>query len=428
MPNNTKKLTLTMQIVLAMLLGGLLGLAVNLWFSEVAWVQNFIVNGIFAVIGSIFVNALKMMVVPLVLVSLITGVTSLGDVRALGRIGGKALLLYLITTAIAITLALFLAVTIDPGSGFEMAKEKLVFEAKPPPDLAAVLVAMVPQNPVQAMNEGSMLQIIVFALLFGIAITLSGEKGQHVFNFFTDLDSVIMKMVEIIMKLAPFGVFCLIAKTFAGQGLELLAPLAKYFLVVTATLFLHAVATFSVLLAVIGKLNPWLFFKKIRAMLVFAFSTASSNATIPVTLRTTETRLGVDNTVASFTVPLGATINMDGTAIMQGVATVFIAGVYGIDLGMSDYLIVILTATLASIGTAGVPGVGLIMLAMVLGEVGLPVEGIALIIGVDRLLDMMRTAVNVTGDATITCLIAKSENALDETVYHEPEAGNIKND
>ncbi|SEH07545.1 dicarboxylate/amino acid:cation symporter [Candidatus Venteria ishoeyi] len=426
--NHNKKMSLTMQIMIAMISGGLLGLALNLWFAENSFIQNFIIDGLFNVVGTIFVSSLKMMVVPLVMVSLITGVTSLGDINALGRIGGKALLLYLLTTAVAITLALSIAVTFDPGAGFEMENAQTEFAAGEPPALSKVLIDMVPTNPISAMAEGSMLQIIVFALLFGIAITLTGEKGRHVLNFFNDLNVVIMKMVEILMKLAPFGVFCLIAKTFAGQGLELLAPLAKYFLVMVAALGLHAIGTFSLLLSLVGRLSPWLFFNKIRAILAFAFSTASSNATIPITLRTVESRLGANNSVASFTVPLGATINMDGTAIMQGVATVFIASVYGVDLSMNDYLTVILTATLASIGTAGVPGVGLIMLAMVLGEVGLPTEGIALIIGVDRLLDMIRTAVNVTGDATVTCLIAKSENALDETIFNDPQAGLLENE
>ena len=279
---------------------------------------------------------------------------------------------------------------------------------------------MVPANPFEAMSEGKMLQVIVFALLFGVAVTLSGEKGRHVLNFFNDLNVVIEHMVGIVMKLAPVGVFALIAKTFATQGLDIIMPLAGYFLVVALALVIHAALTYGLLLKLIGRLNTMLFFYKMRSVQLFAFSTASSNATIPVSLKNAEERLGVDNSIASFTIPLGATINMDGTAIMQGVATVFIANVYGMDLGISQFLTVILTATLASIGTAGVPGVGLVMLAMVLSQVGLPVEGIALIIGVDRLLDMMRTAVNVTGDAAVTCIVAKSEKALNPETFNDP--------
>jgi DAACS family dicarboxylate/amino acid:cation (Na+ or H+) symporter len=247
-----------------------------------------------------------------------------------------------------------------------------------------------------------------------------------VLNFFSDLNAVIMRMVDLVMKLAPIGVFALIAKTFATQGIDVLAPLLGYFLVVIGALLLHSLGTFSAVLYLFGRLDPMVFYAKLRSVIAFAFSTASSNATIPVSLKTTEERLGVSNSVAAFTVPLGATINMDGTAIMQGVATVFIAEVYGVDLALADYLTVILTATLASIGTAGVPGVGLIMLAMVLGQVGLPVEGIALIIGVDRLLDMLRTATNVIGDCMVTCLIAKSEKALDEAIYYDKEAGSTR--
>jgi Na+/H+-dicarboxylate symporter len=358
-----------------------------------------------------------MLVVPLVFVSLVGGVTGLGDVKKLGRIGLKALVLYLCTTAIAIAIALSLAVLVSPGQGMKVDAGQAAFKAKEPPALADVIINMVPSNPVQAMAQGEMLQVIVFALLFGVAITLAGERGRHVLNFFNDLDAVIMKMVDFVMELAPVGVFALIARTFATQGIDLILPLAGYFLVVVGALLVHGLGTFAAVVRLLAGLNPLRFFSKMRPVMLFAFSTSSSSATIPVNLKTVEKRLGVDSSVASFTVPLGATINMDGTAIMQGVATVFIANVYAVHLTMGDYLSVILTATLASIGTAGVPGVGLIMLAMVLGQVGLPVEGIALIIGVDRLLDMMRTTVNVTGDAAVSCVIARSEGALDKAVF-----------
>ena len=266
-----------------------------------------------------------------------------------------------------------------------------------------------------------MLQIIAFALLVGVALTMVGEKGKQVISLFASLDAVVMTMVNIVMKLAPIGVFCLIAKTFATQGIDIFLPLMSYFVVVVGALFIHAIVTFSCLLKLAARLNPIVFFRKMRSTAVFAFSTASSNATIPANLNAVEHKLGVKQSVAAFTVPLGATINMDGTAIMQGVATVFIANVYGIDLGLTDYLSVIMIATLASIGTAGVPGVGLIMLAMVLGQVGLPIEGIGIIIGVDRLLDMLRTAVNVMGDATISCIVAKSEKSLDLERYNQQD-------
>ena len=418
-------MSLTMKIMIAMITGLILGIIINFTLIDVAFVKNFIVDGLFHVIGQIFIASLKMMVVPLVFVSLITGVTALGDVKALGRIGGKAITLYIMTTAIAISIALTLATLVAPGSGMEGMTTDADFAGKEAPPLTQVFIDMVPSNPIAAMADGSMLQIIVFAMLFGVAISLAGERGKHVLNFFDDLNAVIMQMVEIVMKLAPIGVFCLITKTFAEQGLDILLPLLGYFLVMVAALLLHAGVTFSILLQFVGRLNPLVFFAKVRPAQLFAFSTASSGATIPVTMQVVRERLGVKNSVASFTVPLGATINMDGTAIMQGVATVFIANVYGVDLTMTDLLMVVLTATLASIGTAAIPGVGLVMLTMVLAQVNLPVEGIALIIGVDRLLDMIRTAVNVTGDATVSCLIAKSEDSMDINHYNDPDAGVI---
>ncbi|MFK5970426.1 MAG: dicarboxylate/amino acid:cation symporter [Candidatus Marithrix sp.] len=410
---------LTTTILLAMLFGGILGSVLNIFFMEVPFIRTILIDNIFYVIGQIFIDLLKMLVVPLVFISLVCGTTSLGDINKLGRLGGKALLFYILTTALAITLALGLAVTIAPGEGFnQKSVETAEFIAKESPSLAQTIINMIPNNPIESMANGDMLPLIVFSILFGIAIVMAGESGKRIEKHFNDYNAIMMQMVNILMKLAPLGIFCLIAKTFALQGVDLIKPLLGYFMVVVTALLLHGLISYSILLKVLSGLSVRKFISKMRRVQIFAFSTASSNVTIPVNIENTTTILGVDNSVASFTIPLGATINMDGTAIMQGVATVFIANVYGIDLTMSDYLMVILTATLASIGTAGVPGVGLIMLAMVLDQVGLPVEGIALIIGVDRLLDMMRTAVNVTGDAAATVIIAKSENGLNKEVYN----------
>ena len=416
--------SLTVQILVALVAGALVGMVLNPFRDQVL-VQTYLVDGILYVVGAIFVAALKMIVVPLVFVSLVGGVTALGNVAALGRMGIKALVLYLLTTAVAVTIALTLATAVSPGEGLDAGSAEVEFTGKEAPPLTEVFIDMVPTNPVQALAEGNMLQIIVFAILFGVAVIMTGERGRHVLNLFADLDAIIMRMVEIIMRLAPYGVFALIARTFAQQGIDLILPLMAYFLTLTAALAIHAFGTYPLLLKTLTGLSPARFFAKMRDPAAFAFSTASSGATIPVTLRTVEAKMGVDNSVASFTVPLGATINMDGTAIMQGVATVFIAHVYGVDLGMTDYLMVVLTATLASVGTAAVPGVGLVMLTMVLNQVGLPVEGIALIIGVDRLLDMMRTACNVTGDCTVSCVIATSEKALDRAVFDDPDAGSV---
>ncbi|MEI4549696.1 dicarboxylate/amino acid:cation symporter [Pseudoalteromonas spongiae] len=384
--------------------------------------KGFFVDGIFHIGGQIFVNSLKMLVVPLVFISLVCGTCSLSDPKKLGRLGGKSIGLYLLTTAIAITIAMTLALVINPGEGINMPSSS-TFDAKQAPTLVDVIINMFPTNPINAMSSGNMLQVIVFALLFGIAMALSGDAGKRLTAVFEDLNTIILKLVTILMNIAPYGVFFLMAKLFSYIEGDLIVKLIFYFGTVLLALFIHALIVYPVLLKTFTGLNPQKFLNKVKELSIFAFSTSSSSATMPVTLETATKKLGADNKVASFTVPLGATINMDGTAIMQGVATVFIAQVFTVDLSFTDYLMVILTATLASVGTAGVPGVGLIMLAMVLNQVGLPVEGIAIIIGVDRLLDMTRTAVNVTGDCMVTCIVAKSEGEFNDTVFNDSDAG-----
>lgn len=427
-------MSLTNRILIAMVAGIAVGSIINLLTHSTgvsdglkSLVDVYLVHGLFDVVGRIFVASLKLLVVPLVLVSLICGASSLGDSARMGPIAAKTLSLYMATTAVAISLALFFAVLISPGSGVVI-EGAAQFQAKAAPPLTDVLVDIFPSNPVKAMADGKMLQIIVFALLFGYAISHAGEPGRRLASFFRDVDAVIMKMVEILMALAPYGVFALLSKLFSSMGIGAIVDLAAYFFTVFGVLLLHALGVYSVMLRSITGLSPAMLLRKMRPIWAFAFSTASSGATLPITLRTVEKRMGVHNSVAGFTVPLGATINMDGTAIMQGVATVFIAQVYGVDLSMGDFITVILTATLASIGTAAVPGVGLITLALVLEQAGLPVEGIALIIGVDRLLDMVRTAVNVTGDATVSIIVGKSENQFDQYVFDDPKADQHEDD
>jgi len=402
-----------------MFAGVLVGIALNIFGPAIPRINEFLVEGLFYVVGAAFIALLKLMVVPLVLVSLVCGVNAMGDVRTIGRVGAKTFGLYLVTTAMAIVLALSLAQFLSPGAGFVLTGGLTEYIPRAAPPLTETIINIFPENPVQAMADGQMLQIIVFALLFGFAANLAGERGKPVVKLFSDLNEVILKMVLMIILLAPIGVFVLISRTFATQGIEIFGPLLGYFVVVVVISLVHLGVTYSLILKLSG-LSPLKFLTQMRAPMSFGFSTSSSAATIPVTLNTLETRLGVKNSVASFTVPLGATINMDGTAIMHGVATVFIANVYGVDLMLGDYLTVVLMATLASIGTAAVPHGGLIMLAMVLGQVGLPVEGIALIIGVDRLLAMLRTLVNIVGDGAVTCIVARSEGALDLEVFNDP--------
>ncbi|MCF7514053.1 dicarboxylate/amino acid:cation symporter [Pseudoalteromonas piscicida] len=430
--SENKKMGLTARIMIGMVLGVVLGLTLQAILGKNKEIliplglfdlpiKGFFVDGLFHIGGQIFIASLKMLVVPLVFISLVCGTCSLSDPKKLGRLGGKSIGLYLITTAIAITVAITLALLIAPGGGVEI-PNSASFDAKQAPTLVQVIINMFPTNPIDAMANGNMLQIIVFALLFGIAMALSGDAGARLATVFEDLNTVVLKLVTLLMNVAPYGVFCLMAKLFTTIDMGLIAELGKYFMVVLAALLIHAFINYSILFKLLTGLSPIIFLKKMKDACMFAFSTSSSSATMPVTLETATKKLGAHNSVASFTIPLGATINMDGTAIMQGVATVFIAQVFGVDLTINDYLMVILTATLASVGTAGVPGVGLIMLAMVLNQVGLPVEGIALIIGVDRLLDMTRTAVNVTGDCMVTCAVAKSENEFDIDVFNDPDA------
>lgn len=408
--------SITFKVTLGMVLGLLLGLVINV-MALGGWVDTWIVHGLLDVGGRIFIALLKLLVVPLVFVSLVVGTASLDNVAKLGRVGAKTLGLYLLTTALALSLAIGLALIVKPGEGLSLTSPT-EYQPQEAPSINEVIVRIIPDNPFKAMVEGEMLQVIFFAIFFGIALAMTAKGGSRVVDFFKELDQILMKMVLAIVYVAPYGVFCLIAKVFASQGLSAIMPLAKYFFLVLLVLFLHWTMTYPVLLKVFSGLNPITFMRKFKGVIVFAFSTSSSNATIPVTLENLTRKLGISPTMASFTVPLGATINMDGTAIMQGVATVFIAQVYGVDIGLQGYLMVILTATLASIGTAGVPGVGLITLAMVLRQVNLPAEGIALIIGVDRLLDMARTAVNVSGDAVVSCIVAQSEGQVDLEVFN----------
>ncbi len=417
-------MTLTSRIIVAMISGVSLGIILNLLnlssapnsFATVL-LNTWLVGGLLDTVGKIFVASLKMMVVPLVFVSLVLGASALGKNARMGIMAGKAIITYLLTTCIAISIAIFLANLIDPGIGMDQTTD-VEFTGKDAPPLKDVVTQMVPTNPVLAMSEGNMLQIIVFSILMGIALSRLGEKGERTQKLLESLNVLIMKMVFILMQLAPFGVFALLTKLFSELGFTAILDLAAYFITVLIALLIHGIIIYGSMITIFGGLSPINFFRNARPAAIFAFSTASSNATIPVSMEVAEQRQGVAKSISSFVVPLGATINMDGTAIMQGVATVFIAQAYGIDISLTGYLTVIITATLASIGTAGVPGVGLIMLSMVLQQVGLPVEGIAPILGVDRLLDMVRTSINVTGDSMVSTLVAKSEGLLDKNVFN----------
>lgn len=423
-----------MNLTQRILIGMALGLALGVIFQATDLVSNgfvstYVLNGVIDAGGKIFVTLLKMMVVPLVFVSLVCGAASLGATGSVGRLGGKTIGLYLATTALAVSLALMLALVVDPGLSAADEQNSAVafdaYQAKEAPSVKDTLINIFPSNPIQAMADGKMLQVIIFALLFGLALSHAGAAGGRISSFFADLNEVMMKLITMVIQLTPYGVFCLMVKLGATVGWVEIGKVLAYFLTVASALILHGLVVYPTLLRILVGVNPLVFLRKMREPMLVAFSTSSSGATLPVTLRTVEHRIGVNNNVASFAVPLGATINMDGTAIMQGVATVFIAQFFGYELGLDAYLMVILTATLASIGTAAVPGVGLITLTLVLDQVGLPIEGIGLIIGVDRLLDMLRTVVNVTGDGTVATIVANSEGQLDKDILQDPNAGTV---
>ncbi len=365
--------------------------------------------------GEIFLKTIKMLVVPIVFFSLVTGVANLNNIQTLGRIGIKTIFLYIFTTFTAITISLLISSIVGPGEKIQANFSANQLTIQEPPSILDVLINIIPENPFRSLIEGNMLQVIFFAILLGSSISLM-KKNNALTKFFSDFNDVIMKVLSIVMIIAPIGIFCLIAKTFSSQGLSSIIELMKYFLVVIFVLFFHLVFVYLPIVKLIGKINPLDFLNGMKQAIIFAFSTSSSSATIPITLESLRKNFLIKNKIASFTVPLGATINMDGTAIMQGVATVFIANLYGINLMPIDFISIILTATLASIGTAGVPGVGIIMLGMVLSQVGLPLEGIAIVMGVDRFLDMLRTSLNVSGDAMVTIVVNKTEKKINEVV------------
>lgn len=417
---NKKRLSLSTQIFVSLFIGALFGVAIHYWMPSSYIKDTVIVEGILYVIGQGFIRLMQMLVVPLVFCSLICGSMAIGDTKTLGKVGLKTVGFYLLTTALAVCIALATAYVINPGLGLDMeAVQKVdVTTTAEGMNLVDTILNIIPTNPIQSMASGDMLPIIVFALFVGIMLAKLGTRGSVVANFFSQFNDIMMEMTMVIMKIAPIGVFCLIARTFATVGFSAFAPMLKYMASVTLALGLQCFVIYQVLLFVFTRLNPMKFVKKFLPVMGFAFSTATSNATIPMSINTLYKKIGVSKQISSFTIPLGATINMDGTSIMQGVAVVFIAQAYGIELTPANLATVVITATLASIGTAGVPSVGLITLAMVLNSVGLPTEGIALIMGIDRILDMMRTAVNITGDAVCTTIVSHQEGALNREVFN----------
>ncbi len=417
-------MTLTNKVLLGLVLGAVFGAALNA--ADSSWANTYLVHGAMHAGGQLFINALKMLVVPLVIFSLIPGVFAIGDIKLLGKVGGKTVVLYIATTAIAITSAVTIAALLGIGEGGTPPSDADFSGRSANQGVLDILIGIVPTNIFKAFANGDMLAIIFFAIFFGVAALSIKDQTKETIGFIEQMNKIVMQMVEMVMWFAPYAVFCLLGKTVATIGFGAIGQIFSYFVTVIVVLLIHAFVTQMLILKAFTGLNLGLFLKKVRNAQLFAFSTSSSGATIPVTLRTVQERLGVDRAISSFSVPFGATINMDGTAIMQGVATVFIANLYGIELGLIGYAVVVLTAVMASIGTAAVPSVGLVMLTLVFEQVGLPVEAIGLIMGVDRLLDMTRTAVNVTGDTVVTTIVAKGEDKLDLAIFNDPDAGHVE--
>lgn len=423
------RLGLTSRILLALVLGLAVGVVFHYLVPAGPVRDEVFVGGIFYLIGQGFIRLMQMLVVPLVFCSIVCGAAAI-DTKTLGSVGLKTLGLYLLTTAVAITLALGVGNLINPGEGVDMsslgataASDAAPLDEAAETNVADTLLNIIPKNPIASLANGDMLPLIFFALFTGIVLARLGRRVETVHSFFVQFNDIMMEMTSLVMKVAPLGVFCLLARTFANVGFEAFLPMLKYMGGVLLALGLQLCVTYMVLLWLFARMSPLMFLRKFFSVAAFGFSTATSNATIPLNIETLEKKMGVDRRISSFTIPLGATINMDGTAIMQGVAVVFTAQLFGVPLGPVEYATVIATATLASIGTAGVPSVGLITLSMVFNAVGLPLEGIALIMGIDRILDMCRTAVNITGDAVVTSIVAKQAGRVDMRVFRDPDAG-----
>ncbi|MGI2021841.1 dicarboxylate/amino acid:cation symporter [Shewanella glacialipiscicola] len=402
---------MSVPLWLQILVGMILGITVGVVFGEQATVLK--------PIGTLFVNIIKMLIVPLVFCSLIVGVTSMEDTAKMGRIGFKSFAFYLCTTAIAISIGLVVGYVIQPGAGLNLPLPSGMSDVvKEVPSVMQTLLDIVPTNPIAALANGQILQVIVFAVALGIALVLIGDHGKPAIKVFESLAEAMYKLTDMVMKLAPYGVFGLMAWVAGEYGIEMLLPLLKVIVAVYIGCIIHVLGFYSIVLSVFSKLNPLHFFKGISNAIAVAFTTSSSAGTLPASMKCASEYLGINKKISSFVLPLGTTINMDGTALYQGVTALFVAQAFGIDLTWVDYLTIILTATLASIGTAGVPGAGLVMLTLVLSTVGLPLEGVALIAGIDRILDMARTVVNVSGDLVATTVIAKSEHELDMEHYN----------
>ena len=411
-------MSFTKKVLFSMVTGILIGIVINSFFLPSYFIESILINQVLHTISSLFLILLKMIVLPLIFVSIISGIISINDVNTLGRLGIKTLTLYVFTTMLAITLALFVSSFIDYNIE-TISLNNGIQNISPMNQNSNFILNIFPDNFFSALVDGNVIQVLSFAIFIGVSASYVKNEIPEFVSLINNLNKIFNKMVMIIISFTPIAVFSLLAKTFSTEGMDVFIPLIKYFSVVVLVLLIHFAFTYSLILKAFSSLSIQKFYSKLRALIIFTFSTSSSNASIPFTLNTIVSKYGVNKSFASFSIPLGATINMDGTAIMQGCATYFLAAYYGIDLVFSDFVLIILTATVASIGTAGIPSAGIIMLSLILTELGIPLEGITLLLGVDRLLDMMRTSVNVSGDTCISCVVAQSEKLIDVKKYNQ---------
>jgi Na+/H+-dicarboxylate symporter len=411
--------TLTVRILVFMFAGVVLGLLLR-FLSSLGIDSTYSIGKVLVIGGDVFLSLVQMPVVPIVFVAIVCGICSFEKAHAISRMGLRSLFWFVITTASAIFLAVIAANIFNVGSDLHLeAINKITLSYTP--SLWQFVHDVVPSNPIKAMVDSNMLQVIAFSVLFGIGINISGEHGRKIASFFYDLNVVGTKYIALLMHLAPYGIFCLMATLLASQGFELIMEMLEYFVAVLLALFLHAAITFSSILY-FSKLSPRVFFHKVYSTMLFAFGLSSSNTSIPIMLDTVEHKLGVSKRVASFVVPFGININKNGTAIMQSIATLFIANAYHVNISLVGYAILFFMVVFISLGTVGAPSIGLVTLIVVLKQLGLPIEGMALVIGVDRLLDMVRTSVNVTGNALVACLVGQAEKQLNYEVYYKTES------
>ena len=405
-------MSFTKKIIVSMILGILVGVTFNLTSLIESSSGTYVIN-LLDLVSYLFLSSLKLIIVPLIFFSIVCGIVSLSDDVSISRLGIKTLLLYTITTVIAISLGLLFSSFIN-YEPIEMKNLDSVINIENIETDGNIF----PNNIFKSLSDGNIIHLLIFAVLIGISAARIKNRIKTFIQYFYDFNDVINELVKLIISFTPIAVFCILAKTFSTQGIETIMSLAGYFFTVVFVLLFHFLFTFSILIKFFTALNPVKFFQNLKDVVIFTFSTSSSSASIPFTLKAAEEKYGIDKSISTFTVPLGATINMDGTAIMQGCATFFLASLYGIDLGINEIITIVITATIASIGTAGIPSAGIIMLTVIFTQIGIPLEGITLLLGVDRLLDMMRTSVNVSGDICISCVIASSENKINEKVFN----------